>query len=542
MYIRKLNLRARSMLCFGVLCALIVLVGAFSLRQASALNDAEAYVETNVLPSVKALNTMALNLTMIRGDNARLRNPNESPSFRQAIRHEVDQLSTSIIENGKTLSALIVTPKGKALFAEFQSKLDSFRASQSRFLALIDAEDYAGAMAYAERDHRKASDDVVQTLEALIAVNDEKAQNAGVTARAVYTSTVLWVSVFILVALCVSALLGVMYTRSVIQPTNEALHIAERIAANDFTQRIDVSGTDEAARLVAAMARMQAGLRDALTVIADSSTQLATTSEEMHAVTEDSAKGMQRQNDEIEMAATAVNQMSAAVDEVASNAASASHAASTSSTTAFSGRSRVEETVTAINEMVASVGSTSNEVKGLAERATDISKVLDVIRAIAEQTNLLALNAAIEAARAGEAGRGFAVVADEVRALAHRTQESTREIEQMIHAIQSGTETAVSSMLHTSGQAQRTLDLAQAAGRALSEITDSIAQINERNLLIATAAEEQAQVAREVDRSLTSIRDLAVQSAAGSHQTSVASGELSSLAVDLNRLVKRFSF
>lgn len=542
MYIRKLNLRARSILCFGMLCGLIILLGMFALRQASALNDAEAYVETNVLPSVKALNSMALNFTNIRGDNARLRNPNESTSFRQAIRSEVDQLSAAILENSKTLSALIVTPRGKSLFAEFQGKLDSFRASQARFLALIDAQDYAGAMAYAENDHRKASNDVVQTLDALIAVNDEKAQNAGVTARALYTSTLLWVSVFILVALCVSVLLGLMYTRSVIQPMNEALHIAERIAANDFTQRIDATGTDEAARLVAAMAQMQGSLRDALTVIADSSTQLATTSEEMHAVTEDSAKGMQRQNDEIEMAATAVNQMSAAVDEVASNAASASQAAATSSTTAFSGRGRVEETVTAINEMVASVGSTSNEVKGLAERATDISKVLDVIRAIAEQTNLLALNAAIEAARAGEAGRGFAVVADEVRALAHRTQESTREIEQMINAIQSGTESAVSSMLHTSGQAQRTLDLAQAAGQALSEITDSIAQINERNLLIATAAEEQAQVAREVDRSLTSIRDLAVQSAAGSHQTSVASGELSSLAVDLNRLVKRFSF
>lgn len=542
MYIRKLNLRARSILCFGVLCGLIILLGIFALRQASALNDAEAYVETNVLPSVKALNSMALNFTNIRGDNARLRNPNESASFRQAIRSEVDQLTAAILGNSKTLSALIVTPKGKSLFAEFQGKLDSFRASQARFLALIDAQDYVGAMAYAENDHRKASNDVVQTLDALIAVNDEKAQNAGVTARALYTSTLLWVSVFILVALCVSVLLGLMYTRSVIQPMNEALHIAERIAANDFTQRIDATGTDEAARLVAAMAQMQASLRDALTVIADSSTQLATTSEEMHAVTEDSAKGMQRQNDEIEMAATAVNQMSAAVDEVASNAASASQAAATSSTTAFSGRGRVEETVTAINEMVASVGSTSNEVKGLAERATDISKVLDVIRAIAEQTNLLALNAAIEAARAGEAGRGFAVVADEVRALAHRTQESTREIEQMINAIQSGTESAVSSMLHTSGQAQRTLDLAQAAGQALSEITDSIAQINERNLLIATAAEEQAQVAREVDRSLTSIRDLAVQSAAGSHQTSVASGELSSLAVDLNRLVKRFSF
>jgi methyl-accepting chemotaxis protein len=172
--------------------------------------------------------------------------------------------------------------------------------------------------------------------------------------------------------------------------------------------------------------------------------------------------------------------------------------------------------------------------------AVDISKVLDVIRAIAEQTNLLALNAAIEAARAGEAGRGFAVVADEVRALAHRTQVSTQEIEQMIGDIQAGTGNAVASMDQTTVQAEKTLRLAEAAGQALAEITESITQINERNLLISTAAEEQAQVAREVDRSLISIRDLSTQTAAGSHQTSIVSAELSKLAVGLHGLVERF--
>ncbi|EPN53990.1 methyl-accepting chemotaxis protein, partial [Pseudomonas syringae pv. actinidiae ICMP 18807] len=172
--------------------------------------------------------------------------------------------------------------------------------------------------------------------------------------------------------------------------------------------------------------------------------------------------------------------------------------------------------------------------------ATDISKVLDVIRAIAEQTNLLALNAAIEAARAGEAGRGFAVVADEVRALAHRTQQSTREIEQMVGSIQTGTGNAVTAMEQTSVQAHKTLEMANGAGKALLEITESISQINERNLMIATAAEEQAQVAREVDRSLVSIRDLSSQTSEGSNQTAIATAELSTLAAGLNRLTKQF--
>ncbi|WP_445262090.1 methyl-accepting chemotaxis protein [Pseudomonas sp. EA_65y_Pfl1_P120] len=289
-----------------------------------------------------------------------------------------------------------------------------------------------------------------------------------------------------------------------------------------------------------ALKAMQQGLRNTLSLISDSSSQLASTSEEMHAVTEDANKGMLRQNNEVEMAATAVTEMSAAVEEVARNASAASEAANRSNSAALAGRARVDETVQAISLMVANVEDASQEVQGLAVMATDISKVLDVIRAIAEQTNLLALNAAIEAARAGEAGRGFAVVADEVRALAHRTQQSTSEIEQMISSIQKGTGAAVSAMTHTNAQAQRTLDTAQGAGTALVEITDSIDNITERNVLIATASEEQAQVAREVDRSLISIRDLSSQASEGSSQTAIATSELTKLAVELNRLVKQF--
>jgi methyl-accepting chemotaxis protein len=190
--------------------------------------------------------------------------------------------------------------------------------------------------------------------------------------------------------------------------------------------------------------------------------------------------------------------------------------------------------------MTEDVKAASSLVEGLAEQGRDIGKVLDVIRSIAEQTNLLALNAAIEAARAGEAGRGFAVVADEVRALAHRTAQSTREIEQMVAGIQSGTSETVQCMALNTSRTQNTLELARAAGDALEQITDAISQINERNLVIASASEEQAQVSREVDRNLVNIRDLATQSAAGANQTSAASHELSRLAVDLNGMVARF--
>ncbi|WP_371106479.1 methyl-accepting chemotaxis protein [Pseudomonas sp. CFII64] len=285
---------------------------------------------------------------------------------------------------------------------------------------------------------------------------------------------------------------------------------------------------------------MQRNLRQTIEQISGSATQLASAAEELSAVTEESSRGLQQQNNEIEQAATAVNEMTAAVEEVARNAVSTSEASQASNQTARQGRDKVLETVKAIQAMTQDVQTTSNLVEGLAEQGRDIGKVLDVIRSIAEQTNLLALNAAIEAARAGEAGRGFAVVADEVRALAHRTAQSTQEIEQMVAGIQSGTGNAVQSMALNTNRTQSTLELARSAGDALEQITEAISQINERNLVIASASEEQAQVSREVDRNLVNIRDLATQSAAGANQTSAASHELSRLAVDLNAMVARF--
>ncbi|WP_462403039.1 methyl-accepting chemotaxis protein [Pseudomonas sp. Marseille-QA0332] len=285
---------------------------------------------------------------------------------------------------------------------------------------------------------------------------------------------------------------------------------------------------------------MQDKLRETVQLINGSATQLASAAEELNCVTDESAKGLQQQNNEIQQAATAVNQMTSAVEEVARNAASTSDASSEATRSAIDGRDLVLETVGAIERMSSDVQAAERLIVELAGQSRDIGKVLDVIRGLADQTNLLALNAAIEAARAGEAGRGFAVVADEVRALAHRTQQSTSEIERMIGSIQSGTGHAVEAMRTSTERAESTLNMARGAGTALDSIASAVEQINERNLVIASAAEEQAQVAREVDRNLVNINDLSVQSATGAHQTSAASAELTRLAVDLNGLVARF--
>ncbi|MBA1228308.1 methyl-accepting chemotaxis protein [Pseudomonas viridiflava] len=540
MILRKLNLAPRSALCFGLFCLMIVALGVLSLRQASILNEAEKFIEENVLPSVKLMGSLDREFVGIRGNNARLRNPIEPQERKTKALSDIQQARTVIASYTSALSKLIVTPQGRKAFDDLTKANADYQTNQDRYLASVAAGDLETAVAISNNEMKSAADLVETSLKNLIAINDGKAKRSGESADAAYNQTLWMVGLFIAVGVLTTLVLAWMYTRSLTGPINDSLEIAERIAANNLSMDIKVDGSDEAAKLIAALATMQTNLRSALTLIGDSSTQLAATSEEMHAVTEDASRTIQRQTNEIEMAATAVNQMSAAVEEVASNAASASQVTSQSSTAAIAGRAQVDETVTAINLMVSKVQVTSTEVQGLAVMATDISKVLDVIRAIAEQTNLLALNAAIEAARAGEAGRGFAVVADEVRALAHRTQQSTREIEQMVSSIQLGTGNAVTAMEQTSFQAQKTLDMANGAGKALLDITDSISQINERNLMIATAAEEQAQVAREVDRSLVSIRDLSSQTSEGAGQTAVATAELTKLASDLSRLTKQF--
>lgn len=334
--------------------------------------------------------------------------------------------------------------------------------------------------------------------------------------------------------------LGLVVTRMITRPIYQSMEGAFRVAGGDLTGEIVVAGADETGQLLLSLANMQSNLKKTVHSIASASDQLASAAEELTAVSADSSKALTLQNEEILQAATAVNQMTAAAEDVAKSAARASVASAEADGEAASGQRQVEQAVSSMSQMTGEITASTQRVQSLALRIRDINKVLEVISSIAGQTNLLALNAAIEAARAGEQGRGFAVVADEVRALAHRTHMSTGEIEGMINLVRNEAEEAVEAMIKSQTLAVSTQELASHAGLAFERISRGVSHINEQNLVIASAAEQQAQVAREVDRNLMNIQDLSTQTSAGANQTSAATQDLSRLAVSFGAMVGKF--
>ncbi|AZF61449.1 Methyl-accepting chemotaxis sensor/transducer protein [Pseudomonas sp. LBUM920] len=539
MSLRNMNIAPRAFLGFAFIGALMLFLGVFALNQMSKIRAATEDITLSSVPSIRALDEFTQLTLRLRVLSYRLLT-NREPDVQQKTLEAFELRNQQIRTAQSVYEKLIESGEERSTYDEYVRLLGQYRQIEERMKSLSRANQIDDLRNLLNTELLSNSEQVNAVLTRLLDINNKMANATNQQAKDQYDMAFDLVVGLLIIATALTLLFAWLLTRSITLPIAQALEAAEEVAEGNLTRPIKVDGNDEAGRLLAAMAKMQEKLRDTLQRIAGSATQLASAAEELNAVTDESARGLTQQNNEIEQAATAVNEMTSAVEEVARNAVSTSEASRNATTSAGDGRDLVQETVSAIERMSGDVQATATLIGDLANESRDIGKVLDVIRGLADQTNLLALNAAIEAARAGEAGRGFAVVADEVRALAHRTQQSTSEIERMIGSIQAGTEHAVDSMRNSTERAESTLNIAKGAGLSLDTINTAIVEINERNLVIASAAEEQAQVAREVDRNLVNIRDLSVQSATGASQTSAASSELSRLAVDLNGMVGRF--
>nr|WP_099235773.1 methyl-accepting chemotaxis protein [Pseudomonas sp. ICMP 460] len=448
----------------------------------------------------------------------------------------IDNLTEQLTAKGNN------TPSD-GVFEKLQSDYRKLRDGMRHQTTVIESGDIPGATKINREEVKPFAEQVFGTLQQLREQGKEQAQLRFQEQVASASQTRI-IAIFVTLLISViGVIVTLMTTRSILRAIGgEPSVVADFtrvIAQGDLSKNIELASGDTTS-VAAAVGNMQQQLRQTLQQIASSANQLSTAAEQLTSITQEGAVGLQKQANEIDMAATAVNQMTSAVEEVARNAEHTSHSSSSATGAAEEGSALVKKTVTAIDNMGVDIGKTSLLIGELAGQSRDIGKVLDVIRGLADQTNLLALNAAIEAARAGEAGRGFAVVADEVRALAHRTQQSTSEIERLVSGIQNGTDRAVGSMQGNTELAASTLLIAEGASEALGKINAAVSEINGLNLVIASASQEQAHVAREVDRNLVNIRDLSIQSSQGASQTTGASHELSRLAEDLSAIVGRF--
>jgi methyl-accepting chemotaxis protein len=347
-------------------------------------------------------------------------------------------------------------------------------------------------------------------------------------------SITLAIGALLCIALAYLTISGISLAMRCIEAT------ANRLVEGDLNARVDYAARDEMGHIARMVDQIAENFKHTVTEVKDAVSRLASAAEETSVVTAQTTSGINQQQTETSQVATAMNEMNATVHEVARNAVEAAAAAKEADVTFDEGKQVIDRVIKAITELAGEVESAAGVIQQLEAESNNIGSVLDVIKSIAEQTNLLALNAAIEAARAGEQGRGFAVVADEVRTLAGRTQDSTKEIEAMIGRLQAGANNAVKVMASGKEKTHIGVEQAAAAGDALVTINAAVERIASMNTQIASAAEEQSTVTEEINRSIVSINEVAEQSAVGAQQTAAASDDLAKLADQLKAMVGHF--
>ena len=535
---------------FAVLGLMMAFIGGFSLFEFSKMNRAAIGFTDSILPAVvrtstlgetiNALRRYELDVFLVADDaqqKARYRNESEK-SLQEAARQIVAHDGTIWAEDREERRAFDIVKadweRYVALHQRIRQMQDSGQMAEAQHLFMGE-----GVTLYTN---------LTKSVGDLIRINHGYSVGSRAEVIAAFDSAKLSVTLALVIGLALVVALSVVLTRQIRDPLIMLARQAQRIASGDLGRgelqewiRGNRFNRDELGQLGSAIDRMQGALAELVSEISGSVSQLSSAVEEVSAISEQSAKGMASQQGEVSQVATAMNEMQSTVNEVARNTTDAMGAAKQASRTSTQGNQVVRSAIGSIEQVSRQIEQAGSVVQQLETDSASISMVLDVIRGIAEQTNLLALNAAIEAARAGEQGRGFAVVADEVRSLAQRTQASTAEISKMIEVLQERTAEAGSAMQLSRQQMQESVELAREAGSSIDSINGAVTQITDMNTLIATATEQQNAVTEELNRSIVKIHTAADENAQGAQQTAQACVELSKLANTLHHMTQRFT-
>ena len=389
---------------------------------------------------------------------------------------------------------------------------------------------------------KKIMDNIRKVLNALIAEEEKLIVSRGEAQASTSNFAVSTSLAGTFLAIIVSVIVAYVTMRGVVGPLNKTNDVLKDIASGegDLTIRVPVNTKDEIGELGENFNAFASKLQGIISQVSTSTDELSESSAKMSLITEKSSKSINQQKQETEQVASAILEMTSTAQEVAGSAEQASQAADEANKESINGNGIVSRTVASINTLADDINTSAEAVGKLKSDSENIGSVLDVIKGVAEQTNLLALNAAIEAARAGEQGRGFAVVADEVRSLAQRTQESASEIEKLIDGIQAGVEDAVEAMTKSSERVSTSVDNANQAGESLKVITSAVNTILQMNTQIAAAAEEQTSVSEEISRNVENIHSISITNAESSEESATSSSQVQSLGQDLKLLVDQF--
>ncbi|WP_217474786.1 methyl-accepting chemotaxis protein [Stutzerimonas stutzeri] len=475
----------------------------------------------NRYAGLKAISELRMDWQLVR---YQMRGYNTTPT--QAVAAKVEQQIAQARQSAAQLKA-VLGERFSAQVAITEQALDGYLVALKAVVAQTEA------IATARQEMASQTDEINRLSMLLTQFQSASLDQETTQARTTQVTVAA-------LALLIGLLAAWLIIRQITQPLAETLAVVRNIAAGDLTDQRRIERKDEMGALQQGVMGMAATLRELISGIRDSVTQMASAAEQLSAITEQTSVGMNGQKIETDQVATAMHEMSATVQEVARNAEEASQAASDADREARSGDAVVAEAVAQIERLSQEMLRSTEAMAKLESESNRIGSVMDVIKTVAEQTNLLALNAAIEAARAGEAGRGFAVVADEVRGLAQRTQKSTEEIEQLVAGLQQGTQQVAVAMQNSHNLTESSVELTRKAGLALNDITAKVSNIQAMNQQIAAAAEEQGAVADEISRSVINVRDISEQTATASDETAASSVELARLGNELQAMVSRF--
>lgn len=532
------KIKTKILIGFASVLICTVILGGVSLMQISAVDREGDMMATNLLPSVVRLGEMNNAVGTARRSELQALTSNAQ---------ELDKYETRFAKNSEEFNAAIesytkleLTTEEKKQASALRTLKDTYFQQAKQTFTMCREGRQVEATKFLRDVSKKDYDACMKMMGDLITYNGKEADQGKIKIASAYSSAIRWVIVLLVFAIGIGAVMGTLIARCISKPVNILSVAAGRVAEGDLNVSISKTSNDEIGDLTLKFSHMVDNLRNLIGKMAETSSLVASASHQLIATSEQISEGAGDVASQAGTVATAAEEMSATSGDIAQNCQMAAEGSHRASSAASSGAEVVNSTVQVMGRIASRVQETAKTVESLGARSDQIGEIIGTIQDIADQTNLLALNAAIEAARAGEQGRGFAVVADEVRALAERTTKATREIGDMIKAIQNETKSAVLAMEEGVVEVERGTEEAGKSGRALEDILEQINSVTMQINQVATAAEEQTATTSEISGNIQNINDIMQSTVRGAQESSSAANRLSQQAEELQRLVGQF--